>query len=101
MIKKEELRKAALCYAYPKNYASGKSLPRFNARMHRHHHGTEFGHNKAGGANFHVVRSSLMGRIIPQTINNQKGTPAPNYLERVFRFEQLLKLESVQLEVLL
>jgi hypothetical protein len=64
--KKEELRKAALCYAYLKINASGRSLPRYAARMHRHHHGNELGHNKAGGIKFHEFTSSLIGRIIPQ-----------------------------------
>jgi hypothetical protein len=61
ILKKEELRKAALCFAYLKINASGKSLPRCVGRMHRHHHRhycLGFVHNKTKGANFHQFISS-------------------------------------------
>jgi hypothetical protein len=34
--------------------------------MHSHHHGDVHGHYNSGGVVFHIFKSVLMGRIIPQ-----------------------------------
>ena len=62
-LKKEELRKAALCFAYQKFYASGKSLPRCALRVHCHHHRHGVVHNKVGGAHFHLFTSTKLGGL--------------------------------------
>jgi hypothetical protein len=58
ILKKEELRKAALCFAYLKINASGKSMPRCALHMHSHHHCLGFVDNKVGGTHFHLFTCS-------------------------------------------